>query len=101
MERTLSRRSILAGVGGAAFAGPALALNACGQSGAPAAQTSTAPATIEFSFWGDPKLVDTFQKDIADFNKVTPAIQVKTNHMPTDYYTKLETLIVGGTPPDL
>ena len=81
------------------------ALSACG--GPSAGQGTTAPAPagqpveIEFSFWGDPRLVDTFQKDIADFAKTAPNVQVKTIHMPADYYTKLETLIVGGTPPDI
>jgi multiple sugar transport system substrate-binding protein len=97
-ERSVSRRSILATLG-AALGGPALA--ACGgQVAAPSSQ-ATGPATIEFSFWGDPRLVETFNKDIADFNQDVPNVLVKTIHNPSDYYTKLETLIVGGTPPDI
>ena len=95
---TTTRRSVLAAAGAMASAG---VLGACGaaQGGQPAQQA--APATIEFSFWGDQRLLETFQKDIADFNKDTPQVKVNTNHMPTDYYVKLEALIVAGPPPDL
>ena len=97
MSGGISRRALLAG--GVGLAGAALA--ACGASQSGGATQAAAPATIEFSFWGDQKLLETFQKDIVDFNKTTPQIKVNTNHMPTDYYVKLEALIVGGTPPDI
>ena len=98
MTRAVSRRAVLMS-GAAAMAGTALA--ACGAGGSAQPAQSSEPATIEFSFWGDQKLLETFQKDIADFTKATPQIKVNTNHMPTDYYVKLEALIVGGTPPDI
>jgi multiple sugar transport system substrate-binding protein len=92
---------MLAG-GAAVLGGSSAMVAACGgPGGGNQAAAPAGPVTIEFSFWGDQKLVDTFAKDIADFNKTSPNIQVKTIHMPTDYYTKLETLIVGGTPPDI
>ena len=101
MGQGMSRRMMLAG-GAASLGGSLVAIGACGVPGSGGqASQSAAPASIEFSFWGDQKLVDAFNKDIADFNKTVPNVQVKTNHMPTDYYTKLLTLIVGGTPPDI
>ena len=74
MKRGTSRRGILAR--GAALAAPLLA--ACGGQGGgqtrQGASPAVAPATIEFSFWGAPELVDTFNKDIQDFNNTTTKV---------------------------
>ncbi|HWQ04068.1 MAG TPA: sugar ABC transporter substrate-binding protein [Longilinea sp.] len=72
-------------------------LAACAK--APAAQTST---EISFMMWGAPEELTVWQAVVDDFHKANPNITVKVDVSDWDsYWTKLNTLIAGGTPPDV
>jgi multiple sugar transport system substrate-binding protein len=75
----------------------ALLLSACGSQ--PAAQ---GPAEITFTMWGAPEELAVWQAVVDDFHKANPDITVKVDVSDWDsYWTKLNTLIAGGTPPDV
>jgi multiple sugar transport system substrate-binding protein len=64
----------------------------------PAAQ----PVEITFMMWGAPEELQVWQAVVDDFHKVNPNIKVNVEVSDWDsYWTKLNTLIAGGTPPDL
>lgn len=96
----------------------AMLLAACGQ--APAAAPTTAPAApaaeqpaaaqpaaepVEisyFTFSAAPDHLDSLDQMIAAFETANPNISVKVETAPFDqYFTKLQTLIAGGTAPDV
>ena len=73
-----------------------MALAACGGS-APAKSTE-----ITFMMWGAPEEQTVWQAVVDDFQKANPNITVKVEVSDWDsYWTKLNTLIAGGTPPDV
>lgn len=90
----------------------AMALSACGASDNPPAGTtspegteSTSPddmeATISYALW-DSNQVAAVEKNIADFNKTYPNVEVRINLTPWgDYWTKLQTQASTGTLPDV
>jgi multiple sugar transport system substrate-binding protein len=66
---------------------------------APAAQKAT---EISFMMWGAPEELTVWQAVVDDFHKANPNITVKVDVSDWDsYWTKLNTLIAGGTPPDV
>jgi len=74
-----------------------LLLVACG--GKPA---ETGPVEITFTMWGAPEELAVWQAVVDDFHKANPNITVKVDVSDWDsYWTKLNTLIAGGTPPDV
>ena len=74
-----------------------LLLTACGSQ--PAAQ---GPEEITFTMWGAPEELAVWQAVVDDFQKANPNITVKVDVSDWDsYWTKLNTLIAGGTPPDV
>ena len=75
-----------------------LLLAACG--GAKPAETG--PVDITFTMWGAPEELTVWQAVVDDFHKANPNINVKVDVSDWDsYWTKLNTLIAGGTPPDV
>jgi multiple sugar transport system substrate-binding protein len=116
----LSRRGFLrrAGQLGIGAAGLSL-LAACGSSPAapasgnatavPAAGAATAPAaasneavTISMMGWGSILEKENVQKGLDLFQSKNPNIKVNWLHTPNDEYaTKLQTMMAGGTPPDV
>jgi multiple sugar transport system substrate-binding protein len=98
----------------------ALLLTACGAPQAPTAAEPTAPAAAEaatapaaapaaepveisyFTFSAAPDQLDSLDQMIAAFETANPGISVKVETAPFDqYFTKLQTLIAGGTAPDV
>lgn len=72
-------------------------LAACG--GAPAADKAT---EVTFMMWGAPEELAVWQAVVDDFHTANPSITVKVDVSDWDsYWTKLNTLIAGGTPPDV
>ena len=55
---------------------------------------------IKYLMWGRPEEIKAVQNFITEFNKIYPEIKVEIIHTP-DYYTKLQTMIAGGMPPDV
>jgi multiple sugar transport system substrate-binding protein len=77
-----------------------LLLAACGGGAKPAAEQG--PVEITFTMWGAPEELAVWQAVVDDFQKVNPNITVKVDVSDWDsYWTKLNTLIAGGTPPDV
>ncbi len=121
-KRMLTRREFLAVSGSAAAAAilascapapapvptqpppPAAATSAPAATKPPAAPPTKAPTTIEFLAWGDTtdgpaweKLAPAYQaKYPGQVVKVTPVADPNNN-----FYTKLQTMFAGGTPPNL
>ena len=82
-----------------------LLLSACGGAKATATPQPAAnipPTTISMMMWGDPAELEVWNKIVADFHQAEPNITVKVEVSDWDsYWTKLNTLIAGGTPPDV
>src|SRR5512141_50655 len=77
-----------------------LILTACGGAQAPA--SSNEPVTISMMMWGDPAELEVWNQIVADFHQAKPNITVKVEVSDWDsYWTKLKTLLAGGTPPDV
>lgn len=70
---------------------------------APAATEASAKSTeITFMMWGAPEELTVWQAVVDDFHKANPGITVNVDVSDWDsYWTKLNTLIAGGTPPDV
>lgn len=51
--------------------------------------------------WGAPNEVEQVDRWIGEFHKRHPHIRVKNVHVPRNYSSKLTTMLVGGTPPDV
>ncbi|WP_082865701.1 ABC transporter substrate-binding protein [Paenibacillus crassostreae] len=56
---------------------------------------------IKFAGWGDPSEKKVFNQLIADFETKYPTIKVEYLHMPADYVGKMNTMLAGGTAPDV
>ena len=60
------------------------------------------PIEITFTMWGAPEELTVWQAVVDDFHAANPNISVKVDVSDWDsYWTKLNTLIAGGTPPDV
>jgi multiple sugar transport system substrate-binding protein len=73
----------------------AMLLAACGTKPA-------APASITFMMWGAPEELTVWQAVVDDFHAANPNITVSVEVSDWDsYWTKLNALVAGGTPPDV
>lgn len=71
---------------------------------APAGEAPAGSDAVEISFmmWGAPEELAVWQAVVDDFHAENPNIQVQVDVSDWDsYWTKLNTLIAGGTPPDV
>ena len=76
-----------------------LVLTACSGGATPASEE---PVEITFTMWGAPEELTVWQAVVDDFEKANPNITVNVDVSDWDsYWTKLNTLIAGGTPPDV
>lgn len=105
----LSRRRFLALTSGMAMM---TALAACApttapQAGQPAAgEQAAAPAAeqvdLRLTFWGDLADMPTWNWGMDQFREAHPTINVQWENTPwTEYWTKLQTEVAGGTTPDV
>jgi len=78
-----------------------LLLGACGQE--PEATPPAGEAVeITFMMWGAPEELEVWQAVVEDFEEANPAIAVQVDVSDWDsYWTKLNTMVAGGTPPDI
>jgi multiple sugar transport system substrate-binding protein len=59
-------------------------------------------ATVNFAHHGGPEELDMYKETVEKFNERDPNIQVNQQHSPgSEYQRKVETMIAGGTPPDV
>ncbi|WP_214627707.1 ABC transporter substrate-binding protein [Paenibacillus agaridevorans] len=56
---------------------------------------------VKFAGWGDPSEKQVFDQLIKDFETKNPTIDVEYMHMPADYVGKMNTMLAGGTAPDV
>ena len=84
-------------------------LSACGASTSPSSN-ETAPGaaapqgdavSISMLGWGSPLEKENVEKGLQLFQERNPGITVEWLHTPQDYATKLQTMLAGGTPPDV
>lgn len=76
-------------------------LAACsGDAQSPDPDGAEAPVTLRFSFWGDTIEKKTVSEALERFEQAT-GIQVEPMHVPSDYLTKLTTMVAGNVAPDL
>ena len=67
-----------------------------------AGASSQGPTEISFMMWGAPEELAVWQAVVDDFQKANSNITVKVDVSDWDsYWTKLNTLIAGNTPPDV
>lgn len=57
--------------------------------------------TLRMTVWGAPEEVAAYKGAIAKFEAKYPNITVKLQHIPTDYDTKLTTMVAGNDVPDI
>jgi multiple sugar transport system substrate-binding protein len=80
-------------------------LAACGRPAAgPAEKPSTKPrlgGTVRFTFFGSIEEKAVWEKIAEQFMARTPEVQVIPEHIPSDYFTKVQTAIAGGVAPDV
>ncbi|MFB9327960.1 ABC transporter substrate-binding protein [Paenibacillus aurantiacus] len=62
---------------------------------------SKEPITLRLTNWGSPKEIETYQKAIDRFEETHPGVTVKYESIPTDYDTKLTTMVAGNQEPDV
>src|SRR5687767_12021019 len=98
-RRLLSAASAVAGAAG-------VAAISCGQSGgggesgAPTQRTS--PATISFAHWGTESGLGVMNREAAkQFTQQYPTIKVELVFKPDDYLMHLQTMVAGGSAPDV
>lgn len=66
------------------------------------APAETTPVEITFMAWGSPEELAVWQQVADDFHAANPSITVKMDVSDWEsYWTKLDTLFAGGTPPDV
>ena len=74
----------------------ALLISGCGK------KSASGSADITFMAWGAPEELAVWQKIADEFHAANPKITVKMDVSDWDsYWTKLDTLFAGGTPPDV
>lgn len=62
---------------------------------------STGAVTLSFVGWGGPEEQEVFRQLVNTFNQNNPDIVIEYTPMPDEYVVKLNTMIAGGTPPDI
>jgi multiple sugar transport system substrate-binding protein len=66
-----------------------------------AQQAATGEITLKLTYWGSPIEKQAIEAAMATFEKANPGIKVDAQHVPTDYRTKITTMIAGGVGPDV
>lgn len=62
---------------------------------------ASAQTTLKMTIWGGKSDQALYQKRIDAFQKVNPDIKIQLMLIPSDYDQKVQTMVVGGTPPDI
>lgn len=63
--------------------------------------SASAQTTLKMTIWGGKSDQTLYQKRIDAFQKVNPDIKIQLMLIPSDYDQKVQTMVVGGTPPDI
>jgi multiple sugar transport system substrate-binding protein len=104
----MTRRRLFwtAGVAGTAASTAALAACGAGGQGAAGGDAAAKPAgkasgNIRFSFFGSVEEKAVWEKIAQQFVEKSPAVKVEAEHIPSDYFTKIQTAIAGGDAADV
>ncbi|MBT2760317.1 sugar ABC transporter substrate-binding protein [Paenibacillus sp. ISL-20] len=57
--------------------------------------------TLRLTLWGAPNEISVYKKVIANFEAKNPNVKVELQSIPTDYDTKLTTMVAGNDEPDV
>ena len=63
--------------------------------------TASAQTNLKMTIWGGKSDQTLYQKRIDAFEKSNPDIKIQLMLIPSDYDQKVQTMVVGGTPPDI
>lgn len=63
--------------------------------------SSSETITLTYTTWGSTNELASQKKAVEEFEKNNPNIKVNLQHIPTDYDTKLATMVAGNTAPDI
>jgi len=77
------------------------ALVGCGGSSTSTSAANGDVVTLTYTTWGSPDELKAQTKAVEEFEKKNPNIKVNLQHIPTDYDTKLATMVAGNTAPDV
>jgi multiple sugar transport system substrate-binding protein len=80
---------------------PTAAPTPAGYTGATCPFPPESGASITFSGWGDPSEQQVYKDSITRFQQVCPDITVDYVPIPSDFQTKMEAQMAGGTAPDV
>lgn len=64
-------------------------------------KTSKESITLRLTLWGAPNEISVYKKVIANFESKHPNVKVELQSIPTDYDTKLTTMVAGNDEPDV
>lgn len=67
----------------------------------PGGAAAKASGNIRFSFFGSVEEKAVWEKIAQQFVEKTPAVKVEAEHIPSDYFTKIQTAIAGGDAADV
>src|SRR5512140_2726178 len=59
------------------------------------------PITLKMTIWGSGSDPEIYQKRLDLFTAKNPDIKVEVVYIPSDYSQKVQTMIAGGTAPDI
>lgn len=59
------------------------------------------PSTVNFAYWGAQTEANAIKAAVANFQSNNSSITIKQNWIQSDYLTKIQTMIAGGTAPDV
>lgn len=78
-------------------------LTGCGKSGNSSTSNTSKGGVVELTYnaWGAPDEDAVMKKLLAAFEAKNPNIKVKYNHIPDDYSNKMNTVLAGGSAPDV
>ncbi len=87
----------------AACAAPVAPAAPAGEATAAAAGEAAAgePVALQLSFWGSDLDSQVYQQRVDQFTAANPDIAVELVYIPSDYSQKVQTMIAGGTAPDI
>jgi multiple sugar transport system substrate-binding protein len=63
--------------------------------------TPSEPVTLKYTYWGGNLEKKTTDAQVAEFEKTHPNVTVDAQQIPTDYLTKLNTMVASNTLPDV
>jgi multiple sugar transport system substrate-binding protein len=67
----------------------------------PAAEEEAEPIDLKMTIWGSESDPEVYQARLDLFQAENPNINVEIVYIPSDYAQKVQTMIAGGTPPDI